>query len=317
MKYITIIFLFLFVAVSATALPGIYVPPSAEQGQPLRILVENNESIHTVTATLSTSVGRVICYNNGFLLPIEEGKAVWVVLLGVPSTLSQGDYIISVKTAIKGERYVREKTITVTGKNFLREDIALDKSMTELRDSYDPRKVKEARIMLALLRTSMPRAIYDTEFPYQQPLTEAVVSSHFGDRRTFLYSDGGSARAIHFGVDLVKPKGWPVKASGTGKVAFADQRILTGKSVVLEHLPGVYSLYYHLDSVTVDEGALVDRGAVVGTVGSTGLVTGAHLHWEIRVAAVPVNPYSFVQGNLLDKNEILSIISSKHFTKGR
>jgi murein DD-endopeptidase MepM/ murein hydrolase activator NlpD len=205
----------------------------------------------------------------------------------------------------------------VTGKNFLREDIALDKSMTELRDSYDPRKVKEARIMLALLRTSMPRAIYDTEFPYQQPLTEAVVSSHFGDRRTFLYSDGGSARAIHFGVDLVKPKGWPVKASGTGKVAFADQRILTGKSVVLEHLPGVYSLYYHLDSVTVDEGALVDRGAVVGTVGSTGLVTGAHLHWEIRVAAVPVNPYSFVQGNLLDKNEILSIISSKHFTKGR
>jgi murein DD-endopeptidase MepM/ murein hydrolase activator NlpD len=70
----------------------------------------------------------------------------------------------------------------------------------------------------------------------------------------------------------------------------ARDRIVTGNTVVIEHLPGVFSLYYHLDSIGVDEGDVVEQGERIGTVGMTGLATGPHLHWEIRVGGVPVAP---------------------------
>ena len=60
--------------------------------------------------------------------------------------------------------------------------------------------------------------------------------------------------------------------------------------MVVEHLPGVFSMYYHLDQLSVSAGQLVEAGQALGTVGATGLATGAHLHWEVRVAGVPVDP---------------------------
>ena len=74
----------------------------------------------------------------------------------------------------------------------------------------------------------------------------------------------------------------------------AENRISTGWSVVIEHLPGVYSLYYHMDSLTVEKGDMVKRGTLIGYSGATGLATGPHLHWEVRVNGNAVNPDFFV-----------------------
>ena len=79
----------------------------------------------------------------------------------------------------------------------------------------------------------------------------------------------------------------------------ARSRIVTGDTVVIEHLPGVYSLYYHLDEIFVEEGEEIAVEALIGTVGSTGLATGPHLHWEIRVAGVPVSPEDATKQALL------------------
>jgi murein DD-endopeptidase MepM/ murein hydrolase activator NlpD len=70
----------------------------------------------------------------------------------------------------------------------------------------------------------------------------------------------------------------------------AKERILTGFSIVIEHLPGVYSLYYHLDKLDVKVGQMVSAGDKIGDSGFTGLATGPHLHWEIRVAGNAVEP---------------------------
>jgi murein DD-endopeptidase MepM/ murein hydrolase activator NlpD len=92
-------------------------------------------------------------------------------------------------------------------------------------------------------------------------------------------------------------------------VALARSRIVTGNTVVIEHLPGVYSLYYHMDKIAVAEGDLVETGARLGEAGATGCATGAHLHWEIRVATENTDPASFLGRKVLDRDTILAILN--------
>ena len=91
-----------------------------------------------------------------------------------------------------------------------------------------------------------------------------------------------------------------VVAAGAGTVVMARFRIITGLTVVIEHLPAVYSLYYHLSRLNVAVGERVEPGTALGTVGSTGLATGPHLHWEVRAAGVAVDPDVLVTTPLVD-----------------
>ena len=69
--------------------------------------------------------------------------------------------------------------------------------------------------------------------------------------------------------------------------------------MVIEHMPGLYSLYYHLDSMNVKVGDMVKAGDMVGLSGSTGLATGPHLHWEVRLNGEAVNPDFFTEKSFL------------------
>ena len=112
------------------------------------------------------------------------------------------------------------------------------------------------------------------------------VSSPFGIRRA--YNDGPNS--YHGGVDIVGETGAPVVASNQGRVALAGPLKVRGNAIIIDHGWGVYSAYYHLAEVLVMEGQQVGQGDLVGRLGNTGLSTGAHLHWEMRVGGVPVNP---------------------------
>ena len=87
-------------------------------------------------------------------------------------------------------------------------------------------------------------------------------------------------------------------------------RIVTGNTVILEHLPGLYSLYYHLDKIAVSEGSIVEAGTILGESGSTGLATGPHLHWEIRVSTENADPDVFLSRPVLDKKDIIDKLAS-------
>jgi murein DD-endopeptidase MepM/ murein hydrolase activator NlpD len=118
--------------------------------------------------------------------------------------------------------------------------------------------------------------------------------------------EGSEKKSIHFGSDLWAPEGTPVHASGRGKVVLAEKRIITGNTVILEHLPGVYTLYYHLDSINVKTGEIADSNYVIGTLGKSGFATGEHLHWEMRINGVPVDPMYFLEHPLLDISLLIS-----------
>ena len=174
-------------------------------------------------------------------------------------------------------------------RRFAEEEIPLRKGLGELRRRDDPERVEQSRELWRLLGTWRPVDDGHTG-RLRHPVVGARRSAGFGDRRLYRYDDDSSDRSIHNGVDFAAPEGTVVVAAGAGTVVMARFRIITGLTVVIEHLPAVYSLYYHLSRLNVTLGERIELGTALGAVGSTGLATGPHLHWEVRAAGVAVDP---------------------------
>jgi murein DD-endopeptidase MepM/ murein hydrolase activator NlpD len=118
------------------------------------------------------------------------------------------------------------------------------------------------------------------------------ISGVYGSQRIL----NGEPRAPHLGTDIAAPEGTEVHAPAPGLVAFARPNLFfTGNTIILDHGRGLFTLYAHLSAMTVREGDTVAKGAVIGRVGKTGRVTGAHLHWaaylgETRIDAALLVP---------------------------
>ncbi|MCP4360128.1 MAG: LysM peptidoglycan-binding domain-containing protein [Chloroflexi bacterium] len=121
---------------------------------------------------------------------------------------------------------------------------------------------------------------------FQLPVTTTVVTAPYGDGRSY---DGSPINNYHTGVDFAGGVGAPILAPANGKVVFADLLELRGNSVILDHGLGVMTAYFHLSEIFVALGNDVVTGQPLGAGGSTGLSTGPHLHWDVRVNNVPVN----------------------------
>jgi murein DD-endopeptidase MepM/ murein hydrolase activator NlpD len=122
------------------------------------------------------------------------------------------------------------------------------------------------------------------------PLRNAKVMSAFADRRTYSYRGREVDAQTHLGFDLAVVARTPVPAANRGVVLLARYFGIYGNTVVLDHGLGLATLYAHLSSVETKEGQAVERGAVLGYTGSTGLAGGDHLHFTTLVRGVPVNP---------------------------
>jgi len=127
---------------------------------------------------------------------------------------------------------------------------------------------------------------------FTQPLTTTVVSAGYGGRRS--YNDG-PIEIYHTGLDLAAPAGQTVSAPAAGVVVFSDLLELRGNTVIIDHGRGVMTGYYHLSERLVVVGDAVAVGQPIGRVGSTGLSSGPHLHWDVRIMNVPVDPLPWTQ----------------------
>lgn len=127
----------------------------------------------------------------------------------------------------------------------------------------------------------------------RMPLADPVTTSEFGPR----YHPVRKRWLPHTGVDLVdRERRWrvPVLASGMGSVMATGSFAAYGRSVIIDHGHRVATVYTHLSSVSVREGDQVEAGDRIGRLGSTGAVTGPHLHFELRLGGAAVNPLDYV-----------------------
>jgi murein DD-endopeptidase MepM/ murein hydrolase activator NlpD len=120
---------------------------------------------------------------------------------------------------------------------------------------------------------------------------EGRVGSSFGEREDPFNGEG----KFHSGIDIEAPYGTPVRAAADGDVSGASMGAGYGREVVLDHGHDLLTIYGHLSAMAVLPGQRVIRGQVIGYVGQSGRATGPHLHYEVRVHNVPVNPHKYLR----------------------
>ena len=123
---------------------------------------------------------------------------------------------------------------------------------------------------------------------------ECELTTDFAEIR-FVNNEQSSSR--HSGLDLAAPLGTEVKAPNNGIVTFSMEGLLSpGNTVVIDHGMGLFTSYYHLDNLNVEQGKKVKKGEKIGTVGTTGFSTGPHLHYAVSIYNTYVNPYQPLSG---------------------
>ena len=120
---------------------------------------------------------------------------------------------------------------------------------------------------------------------------EGRVGSSFGSREDPINGEG----AFHSGMDIDAPYGTPVRAPADGDVSEAVMAAGYGREIILDHGHDLSTIYGHLSAIAVTPGQHVTRGQVIGYVGQSGRATGPHLHYEVRVHKIPVNPYKYLR----------------------
>jgi len=120
--------------------------------------------------------------------------------------------------------------------------------------------------------------------------TKGYITSRFGYRR----SPFTGRREIHKGIDISNKKGTPIMAAADGVVSFAGARGLFGRIITIDHGHGLVTYYAHLDKILKNEGERVRKGEIIAKMGDTGRTTGAHLHYEVQLNGVPVNPAKYI-----------------------
>jgi len=226
----------------------------------------------------------------------QGGHWCYWALIGVHPLASPGPAPIEIQTrGAQGAEQVLTPEVTVLPGAFGREDIVLTAETSSL---LDPDVLKQEIALIGELFVSGAQNPI-SENRFEVPIHPVwPVSSPFGERRSY---NGGPPTSYHSGIDYSAKTGALVLAPAAGQVVLARGLQVRGNAIVLDHGAGVHSGYWHLSSLIVNEGDTVEQGDPLGRVGSTGLSTGSHLHWEVRVGATPVDPLQWVDADLIEE----------------
>ncbi|MGB1249545.1 MAG: LysM peptidoglycan-binding domain-containing protein [Candidatus Promineifilaceae bacterium] len=154
-----------------------------------------------------------------------------------------------------------------------------------LEDVLAVRSAENARLMPIYTTYSVMPTFSITE-PFSSPLNDAYRSAAYGAARSY---GGAPVRIFHSGVDFAAPVSTPIQAVADGMIVFSEFTELRGNVVIIDHGLGIKTGYFHLSQMLAETGEFVTRGTAIGALGNTGLSTGAHLHWDVRINNVPVN----------------------------
>ncbi|MFN3368653.1 MAG: peptidoglycan DD-metalloendopeptidase family protein [Thermus sp.] len=212
---------------------------------------------------------------------VPRGKGLWA-LLGVGALVEPKEYPL--RLVLEGEETFLALQVARGG--YGQETLALSPSLESLLQ--DPGLKAEREKVVG----ACPREGPLTFSRFLKPLEGGRITSAFGTRRRY----GTLFTSYHEGLDFAAPEGTPVRAVAEGVVVLSERLRVRGEAVVLSHGMGLCTGYWHLAERRVRVGERVRGGQVVGLLGSTGLSTGPHLHLEVRLFGIPVDPAPFFQG---------------------
>ncbi len=214
-----------------------------------------------------------------------------VALQGVFVLLEPGVYPLLIEATLPdGVKQSFEQMVLVTEGDYLSEDIPLNDPSTLDVAVTEP----ELRNIIALTTPSTPTRYWNG--PFTSPAVDPnCFTSRYGTRRTYkVINSDIEVPGFHTGLDFCGGEGLQIFAPAPGRVVFAAPLTVRGNATIIDHGWGIYSGFWHQSGIRVNVGDLVEQGQVIGLVGGTGRVTGAHLHWEVWVNGVQVNPLDWL-----------------------
>lgn len=237
-----------------------------------KLKAQDTVGIHTDAVKAKTEV---LPYGDGYVavLPIDLYAAI-------------GDHDLSVIfNQGKDDEYKITRNFTIKNKTFKTQHLVVSESLNQ-SNRNDQANLEFIKIVKPARAVSEPERLWEGEFIMP---AEGRLTTEFAQIR-YVNKERSSSR--HSGIDLAAPTGTPIKAPNSGKVTLAAPGLLsTGHTIVIDHGMGLFTSYYHLNAMNVTAGQSVSKGDVIGTVGSTGFSTGAHLHYAVSIYNTYVNPY--------------------------
>jgi murein DD-endopeptidase MepM/ murein hydrolase activator NlpD len=260
---------------AAPAQPRVtFEPPSPRLGD--LVVVE----VRAPGSTAGSSSGEPVLHAFFCQHPLVPVSGGWRGFIAVPTDTSTGTHVVEVR-GIDREAPPLRARLRVRARAFETTELRVAPRFTrEKSPQLKARLAREQSRFDAVWSGSATRwrARGPADAPARLP-TEGRRTGRFGTRRTF----NGTVKSAHYGLDLSAPPGRPVGAAWPGAVALTGHMWGSGKTVVLDHGAGVFSLYFHLRRIAVEPGAEVAAGQQIGRVGQTGRVTGPHLHFAVAV----------------------------------
>ncbi len=210
-------------------------------------------------------------------------------LIAVPLNCKPGENALEIiiKFPIVGTRRFN-RTVNIKSRKFKRTHIASLSRTNKIMKTL----AEESRVARQLRSKITPENLREGRFIIP---VKGRFSSPYGQVRTY-----GKRRrkGRHRGTDISAPKGTKIKAANNGVVSMAAKFRGIGNTILVDHGQGIQSIYMHLDSIDVKRTDTVNKGGIIGTVGSTGQSTGPHLHWGVYVNNVAVDPMQFTEKDI-------------------
>jgi murein DD-endopeptidase MepM/ murein hydrolase activator NlpD len=261
-------------------------PLPVVQGKTAVVLVKGNPG----PSLQGTLAGRELHF-------FPDGQGQVVALQGVHAMLDPGLYPLTLKGVLEdGTLFSFSQQIGVRDGQYL-----FDLPLQVPPETLDPAVTQpEDSQWMALAAPATSDKIWDGSFAMPSPLftldyclkSNQCWSSRFGSRRSY---NGSPYTYFHTGLDFYGGKGTKILAPAAGVVVFSGFLTVRGNATMINHGWGVYSAYMHQSEIMVKAGDRVETGQVIGLVGGTGRVEGPHLHFEIFVGGVQVEPLDWLE----------------------
>lgn len=251
-------------------------------GNIMIVSVDNLNEDETVKIKTNAVKGDVEVYPYG-------GK--YISILPIDLYAKFGEYDINaIFNEGKSTEYISTKKIYIKNKDFKTQYLTVSEELNN--SNNDDKSIKEfVQYVKPARAESVPQKLWEGEF--LMPVNGRLTTD-FAEIR---YVNNELSSSRHSGIDIAAPTGTEVKSPNHGKVTLAMNGLLsTGNTLVIDHGMGLFTSYYHLDTILVKVGDMVKKGDVIGTVGTTGFSTGPHLHYAVSIYNTYVNTYQPLNG---------------------
>ena len=217
----------------------------------------------------------------------EVGPAAQRALIGIPLGTVPGSRTLKIHSVKGAANPIAEQDLQVmiSTRVYEVENINLPPEKNVLATSEHNESVRIHKIALQSTRDQYWEGAF--QFPVEGP-----IESPFGLKRT---RNGTIDAGFHKGIDIKARDGATLTAANAGVIVLAASFKAHGRVVMIDHGQGVMTIYLHMQKIGVRPGQKVAKGAVIGKVGSSGLATGPHVHWQVFVHSVPVNPIPWTE----------------------